>query len=159
MVYLPKGLGVRFIFIIFIMNLFIDDLHRPVMTQNQLRFQALLPEIIQEQVFYYEVWALLRHSRRIFLFFFFFFTSCLVFGNQLKLLGTTYAGNWYLRWKHRGKSIASWRRIWVPESLHCLHDKRSIRLPQLLSLRRGSVPTGPGEGSRALEDWPPKLLK
>ena len=55
MVYLPKGLGVRFIFIIFIMNLFIDDLHRPVMTQNQLRFQALLPEIIQEQVFYYEV--------------------------------------------------------------------------------------------------------
>ena len=69
MVYLPKGLGVRFIFIIFIMNLFLDDLHGPVVTPNQLRFQALLPEIIQEKVFYYEeVWALLRHSRRIFLF-------------------------------------------------------------------------------------------
>lgn len=93
MVYLPKGLGVGFIFIIFIMNVFIDDLHRPVMTQNQLRFQALLPEIMQEQVFYYEgVWALLRHLEESF----FFFTYCLVFGHQLKLLGTTYAGNWYL---------------------------------------------------------------
>lgn len=52
MVYLPKGSGVRFIFIISIMNPFIDDLHRPVVTQNQLIFQALLPEVTQEQMLY-----------------------------------------------------------------------------------------------------------
>lgn len=73
MVYLPKGSGVRFIFIISIMNPFIDDLHRPAVTQNQLIFQASLPEVTQKQTLYSaEAWALLRHSRRINPPFFFF---------------------------------------------------------------------------------------
>lgn len=103
MVYLPKGLGVRFIFIIFIMNLFIDDLHRPVMTQNQLRFQALLPEIMQEQVFYYEgVWALLRHLEESFFFLYILFS----FWTPVKTPWDNICRKLVFTMKAQGKSIA-----------------------------------------------------
>lgn len=44
------------------------------MTQNQMRFQASVPEIIQYQALHSaEVWALLKHSRRKKNFFLIFF--------------------------------------------------------------------------------------
>ena len=125
MAYLPKGLGVGFIFIIFIMNPFIDDLHRAVVTQNRLTFQALLPEVTQEQVLYNEkVWALLRHSRRIFFIYIFF-----RFWIPIKIP----CNNICRKLVFMRKSTASWRPIWAPELLHCSYNKRCIRLPQPLS--------------------------
>lgn len=115
------------------MNPFIDDLHRPVVTQNRLTFQALLPEVTQEQVLYNEkVWALLRHSRRIFFIYIFF-----CFWIPIKI-------PWNNLWRKlvfMVKSTASWRTIWAPESLHCSYDKRCIRLPQPLSFTKERVCT------------------
>lgn len=98
-----ERLRCRVYFIIFIMNLFIDDLHRPVMTCIQLRFQALLPEIMQEQVFYYEgSLGIAEASRRIFLFLYILFS----FWTPVKTPWDNICRKLVFMMKAQGKSIA-----------------------------------------------------
>ena len=120
MVYLPKGSGVRFIFIISIMNPFIDDLHKPVVTQNQLRFQASLPDVTQQKVLYNTgTWTLLRHSSRI--------HFC--FWVPIKIPWDNICRKLVFMMKAQTESIAIWG-ISVPKSLHCLYDRRGIKSPK-----------------------------
>lgn len=139
MVYLPKGSGVRFIFIISIMNPFIDDLHRPPWPKISWYFRHCYLKLHKSKCSTVQklkhCWGILEES--IPPFFFLTFTS--VFESQLKFLRTKYAENRCLWWKHRRKRIATWRMIWVRESLCCLYDKRCVRVQKPLLLTNGIV--------------------